>query len=251
MLDASLDRRPVSRFGRAASLVVTVLLATATASAQPWFSTFTGTISDQTGGLLPGVAVVLAHAETGAKYEVRSNATGRFEFVALPGGPYSLDVRHPGFKTLRDRVTLSGRQALDRALILQIGSLQETIRVTAGSTRPMAASSGTLAAPAAAPPCEQVGPIGGKIRPPKKIRDVRPVYPEDLSAAGFAGTVELDVVIGVDGLVREQSVVSSSHPDLAVAAATAVGAWQFTPTYLNCVAVEVPMNVTLSFGAQP
>jgi TonB family protein len=57
----------------------------------------------------------------------------------------------------------------------------------------------------------------------------------------------LQVVIGADGAVRNLEVVSPVHPDLEEEALWAVSEWQFSPTYLNCQAVEVRMFVTVSF----
>ena len=51
--------------------------------------------------------------------------------------------------------------------------------------------------------------IGGAIRPPTKLYDVSPVYPEDARAAGVQGVVILDVVIGLDGEVVEMQVLQS------------------------------------------
>jgi hypothetical protein len=42
--------------------------------------------------------------------------------------------------------------------------------------------------------------------------------------------------------------VEPAQPDLAQAAVAAVRQWQFTPTLLNCVAVEVPITVHVKFS---
>ena len=44
--------------------------------------------------------------------------------------------------------------------------------------------------------------VGGDIREPKKIRDVKPVYPEDALANRIQGIVILEAVIGLDGSVE-------------------------------------------------
>jgi len=61
--------------------------------------------------------------------------------------------------------------------------------------------------------------------------------------------VKLDVLIDVDGKVASVRAVNSLvHPAFAQAAATAVRQWEFTPTLLNGVPVEVAMTVSISFG---
>jgi TonB family protein len=94
------------------------------------------------------------------------------------------------------------------------------------------------------------GGLGGNILQPSKLVDVRPAYPEYLTSAGIAGTVEMEALVGTDGTVREVRVISSPHPDLERAATDAVRAWQFTATILNCTPVEVRMHVTAKFVAR-
>ena len=53
--------------------------------------------------------------------------------------------------------------------------------------------------------------------------------------------------IGIDGFVKEVRSLSPVDSNLANAAIAAVSQWQFTPTLLNCVPVEVNMTVTLNF----
>jgi protein TonB len=88
--------------------------------------------------------------------------------------------------------------------------------------------------------------VGGTIRPPVKLVHVAPVYPQDAQAAGIAGIVILDIVIGEDGSVIETSVVQSI-PELDQAAIDAVSQWQFEQTLLNGEPVEVEMVVTIHF----
>ena len=88
--------------------------------------------------------------------------------------------------------------------------------------------------------------VGGGIKPPVKIRDVRPVYPEVARAAGVAGVVILEARIATDGSVEEAHVLRSI-PLLDQAALDAVKQWQFMPTLLNGVPTPVIMTVTINF----
>ena len=76
---------------------------------------------------------------------------------------------------------------------------------------------------------------------------MRPIYPASLKAAGVAGTVTMDAVIGTDGLVRELRNIRGPDPELEAAAADAVRQWRFSTTLLNCEPVEVEMHVTTNF----
>jgi TonB family protein len=89
--------------------------------------------------------------------------------------------------------------------------------------------------------------VGDAIRPPTKIKDMRPVYPEAARAAGIQGVVIMEARIEGDGRVGSAAVVRSV-PGLDEAALDAVYQWEFQPTLLNGVAVPVIMMVTVQFA---
>jgi TonB family protein len=92
----------------------------------------------------------------------------------------------------------------------------------------------------------QVVRVGGDIKEPRKIKDVRPVYPDDALAARIQGVVILEAVIAPSGSVSDARVLRSV-PGLDQAAVDAVRQWEFTPTLLNGVPVAVIMTVTVNF----
>jgi TonB family protein len=91
--------------------------------------------------------------------------------------------------------------------------------------------------------------VGGNIKTPTKIRDVRPLYPAEAQTAGITGVVILEATIDVDGRVADAKVLRSI-PQLDDAALTAVRQWEFTPTEVNGVRVPVIMTVTVNFSLQ-
>jgi protein TonB len=91
--------------------------------------------------------------------------------------------------------------------------------------------------------------VGGNIRPPAKVRDVRPIYPEDAMRARVQGVVILETTIDASGLVMDAKVLRSI-PMLDQAAVDAVMQWEFTPTLLNGAPVPVIMTVTVNFTLQ-
>lgn len=116
--------------------------------------------------------------------------------------------------------------------------------VPGGDPDERALGTGVPAAPAA--------PIrpGGDIRPPLKVRNAVPVYPEIARVARVQGTVVLDCTISVDGRVDDVKVLGG--PALLQAAAVdAVRQWLYRPTLLNGVAVPVVMTVTVRFTLGP
>lgn len=261
MLNTRINRRPPRSLARLATVAAFLVLTVPLAVAQNRFSTFTGTVMDQTNRFIAGATVVLQNASTQVKYEVRTDGAGHFEIAGLPSGDYQLAVAQPGFKTSKQQMTIAGAD-LTRTVQLQIGTLQETIHVAGAATDSPASDADRQArlqrseerAQAARRRASErcsggptAGETGGQVLAPLKVTDVRPAYPVSLQSAGIGGVVTLDALIGTDGNVRDATVVSSPDPELGRLAADAVRQWQFTTTYLNCTPVEVPMRVTVSF----
>jgi TonB family protein len=146
----------------------------------------------------------------------------------------------PGFKAFRQELELRDSRDWDRVITLQLGELSESISVR--STR-------TTAPPAAQPQMPAPVRVGGNIRVPKKLVDVKPIYPESMRAAGREATVKIDAVIDKTGSVSFARVLNADiHPDFAVAAVDAVRQWKFSPTMLNGVPVDVAMVVSVAFS---
>ncbi len=91
--------------------------------------------------------------------------------------------------------------------------------------------------------------VGGNIRTPTKIKDVRPAYPPEALASRIQGVVILEAIINDQGNIANAKVLRSI-PLLDSAALTALSQWQFTPTLLNGTPVGVIMTVTVNFTLQ-
>jgi len=252
MLNAQLDRGRISGITRSVIFLLLFAVTTAIAAAQSGFATFAGTVADEQGRAVQGVTVVLVNEARQAKYELKSNADGRFEFVGLPAGEYAFEARGSGFQSIKDVLTVAG-QNLQRAYTLKIGTLQETVTLRfdpSDATQPVTdtPSLGKLFV-AKKTECAP-SPEGGRIIPPKKIRDARPYYPSSLRGTWTEGVVKMRARIGVDGYVADVSLTGDAHPELAQSAIAAVREWRYTETLLNCAPVEVLMDVTVNFERQ-
>jgi TonB family protein len=87
---------------------------------------------------------------------------------------------------------------------------------------------------------------GGRIMEPKKIKDVKPIYPAIAQTARVSGPVTIEATIGADGKVVDATVVKSI-PMLDQAALDAVEQWEYLPTMLNGTPVPVRVTVTVNF----
>lgn len=266
MLNTGVNRAPVSRPARAATiaavLIVSILIA-GLGTAQT-FVKFSGNAFDATNRYLPGVKVYLTNTQTQAKYEVGTDKTGRFEFVGLPPGDYTWQTELPGFATLKGAVSVSGRD-VQQDLVLQVGSLEETISVVGAPAEEDAAknaegdrlrAAARMLSVASARTKDNacmsggVGPTGGQIKAPMQLGKVNPQYPQQLAAQKIGGVVVLQATIGADGDVHEVKVVRDPHPDLSAAAVEAVRQWQYSITRLNCEPIDVKMTVTVNFRGE-
>ncbi len=266
MLQRRHNREAITRATRLGTLVtlfaITVLIAGASAQT---FATVSGSIVDSQGAFLKDARLVLSNVQTRAKYEVRSSPTGQFEFLGVTPGDYVLEAVAPGFKSSQQNFSLVGGNTR-RDIRMSVGTLEETITVTGPGKTPSAedifkselfSKNARLKFQQTVAECQvsgsPAGPaIGGQIRPPRKIRDVRPRYPESARSAGIGGTAKLVAVIGPEGTVTQvQSVDQAVHPDLVDAAIEAVKQWEFDGTLLNCVPIEVEMTVSVGFTPGP
>ena len=244
MLNPRLDRAGLTRrtlsFIVAGCLAVTMPIA-AVRGAQG-VRALEGVVFDPTGAVLPGVSLSLKAGESAPAVESNTDASGRFVFASVAPGKYDLKVELPGFKSLTQQITLDADGDWDRAITLQVGDVQETINVRERRTN--------TAQPTAAGVVTPVR-VGGNIRPPTKLKDVKPVYPASMRDAGREGVVPIEAMIGQDGKVVNARVLTAQvHPDFVVAALDAVRKWEFAPTLLNGKPVSVVMNVSVTFSLE-
>ncbi len=88
--------------------------------------------------------------------------------------------------------------------------------------------------------------VGGSVKAPRKILNVKPIYPSAALAANIEGAVTISATIDRAGTVSGAAVTSASSP-LDTAALDAVRQWLFTPTELDRTPVDVGMTVTMTF----
>ena len=114
-------------------LLVALLATTHAAFAQRTTGGISGTISDSTGGVLPGANVTATCTETNQARTAVSDTQGGFVFPELPVCLYRVTAELPGFKTVaRDApVVPNGVAKVD--FKLEVGAQSETITVEASS----------------------------------------------------------------------------------------------------------------------
>ena len=117
------------------SAVIALAGVTATAAlAQQGRTELRGTVTDEQGGVLPGVTVVLAEQSTGFTREVVSSGDGSFFAAQMLIGVYTITATLPGFATMeRTDYDLRIGQTSTLPIVLPVGGVEETITVSGQS----------------------------------------------------------------------------------------------------------------------
>jgi Carboxypeptidase regulatory-like domain/TonB-dependent Receptor Plug Domain/TonB dependent receptor len=94
-----------------------------------------GTVSDPTGALVPGATVEVRNVETNAGRSLATSADGRFVFLQLPPGRYTVTVSLQGFAThVQEDIVLTVGQSITLNPVLKVSGTAETITVTGTPT---------------------------------------------------------------------------------------------------------------------
>ncbi|HET9837889.1 MAG TPA: carboxypeptidase regulatory-like domain-containing protein [Candidatus Angelobacter sp.] len=123
----------MSKLLRCTVFVLAVFVFTGLASSQTQITTGTiqGTVTDQSGALVTGADVVASNLATQATSAQKTDADGRFVFLALPPGRYSVTASKTGFtKLIQKDVDLTVGQAISLRLTLKVSATSETVEVT-------------------------------------------------------------------------------------------------------------------------
>lgn len=100
-----------------------------------------------------------------------------------------------------------------------------------------------LGAPASA---EEPLRVGGQISAPVKIKNVFPVYPQELKDAGVQDVVFLEATINEEGAVVDLHALHGV-PDLVKASEAAVRQWRYHPVRLNGEPTPVVFTITVAY----
>src|SRR5690242_9319479 len=80
---------------------VLALCSTQRLNAQVLYGSVAGTVSDQTGAVVPGAAITIVNDNTGFTRNTTAGSAGDYRLTDLPGGTYTLSVTAQGFKPVK------------------------------------------------------------------------------------------------------------------------------------------------------
>ena len=123
----------MNRVSRALLGGLLVLLAATNVWAQAT-AQINGTVTDSSGGVLPGVTVTVIQTDTGFRREVVTDDMGSYVLTSLPLGPYRLEAVLSGFRTYSQiGIVLQVASNPVVPVTLQLGDLAETVSVEAAA----------------------------------------------------------------------------------------------------------------------
>lgn len=116
---------------RAALTVVMFFAIVSVTAGQTETGRITGVVSDNTGGLLPGVTVMARAAGSGATRTLVTDGNGQFLFANLPPGPYNVTTELSGFRASDTKLVLTVGGTANLNLKLELAGTTETVNVVA------------------------------------------------------------------------------------------------------------------------
>jgi len=114
--------------------LLSLILAASLSWSQTGTSTISGTVTDPSGGVVPGATVTLTNTQTNAVRTTKSTDSGTYTFDLITPAKYRVEVEAKGFKKkVVDNVTALIGKPTEADVALEVGSAREVVEVTASS----------------------------------------------------------------------------------------------------------------------
>jgi hypothetical protein len=113
-------------------LAVSSAVATGLLFAQGERATISGTVTDTSQAVVPGVAITVRNVDTNVASHTESNSAGIYVIPALPPGRYDLTAEKAGFRAFKTTsIPLSVNLTATVDVTLQVGTVSEAVEVQA------------------------------------------------------------------------------------------------------------------------
>ena len=106
------------------------------ATAQGYFGTVSGVVTDQTGAVVPGVKVTLLDQQKGYSFDAKSDDSGRYIFRSVAPGLYTVVVEMTGFEKIeRTNIRVDVSENPTANMHLKVAGSSQSVEVTAQDQR--------------------------------------------------------------------------------------------------------------------
>jgi hypothetical protein len=114
--------------------LLVMFAAPAVSSGQTFRGGISGTVTDQSGAVVPGAQVTAVETATSLSYKALASSAGEFAFTNLPLGDYTVTVLAAGFSTEKvDKVRVSAGVSYVLPVKLKVAAAAQTVEVTASA----------------------------------------------------------------------------------------------------------------------
>ena len=114
------------------AIAALLILAASPIRAQVLYGSVVGTVEDPSGAVIPGATVTLTNTNTAAARESKADEQGRYTFVSLLPGTYSMAVTATGFRSLtRTGITVTINNVTRVESRLEVGQVSDKVTVEA------------------------------------------------------------------------------------------------------------------------
>ena len=104
-------------------------------NAQVLYGSIGGTVTDQTGAVVPGAAITIINNNTGLTRNTTSGAGGEFSIIDLPAGTYTLSVTAQGFKPVKTTgIGITVGLVSQQNVKLSVGAVTQQVTVSGAAT---------------------------------------------------------------------------------------------------------------------
>ena len=131
-----------ARWGLRGAVPVAVVLCLAfgvsqkPAVAQVLYGALVGTVTDQSGAVVPGAKITATETQTGQVRQDTSDASGRYNIVNVLPGNYNVAVSSQGFKNFEQtNITVTPNVVTRTDVHLEVGQASEQVTVSAEATQ--------------------------------------------------------------------------------------------------------------------
>jgi Carboxypeptidase regulatory-like domain/TonB-dependent Receptor Plug Domain len=125
-------RKRATSFPHWLILISILVLMPAMVRAQGYFGTVSGTLTDSSGAIIQGAKVTLLDEQKGYQFTTTSENSGRYLFVSIPPGTYSVTAEMAGFeKTVVQHIQLNVSENPTANLILKVAAATQSVHVEA------------------------------------------------------------------------------------------------------------------------
>ena len=251
MRQAAVGLRFASAWSSVMLLATLILLPGLATQAQEFRAVLTGQATDTSGAVIKNVTVTAVDNASGTSYTGKTTAQGVYYIPYVLPGTYTVTAKASGFKTtIQDNVLLTASQSYAQNFKLDVGSVAETVEVTAAPPE-VDTASGSGGTVIDARQLEGVPLNGAQVYMLLGTTPGSQFTQTSFGTGGYSGTRGWDVTnaytLGGGVVGNNQFTLNGTNITQQTAAQNGAGSWIVSP---NIDAIQETNVMTTSYDAR-